>query len=96
VLSRTTLPFPAFRLLPCLVERERNKQLNEEIIWRLRRGDRVVICEIRNDTGAGLGWVVQLLEAGEVPFSKRCPREDDARFAAESFRQDFVRTGFTE
>ena len=67
-----------------------------EEIWRLRRGDRIVICELQNDTGVGLGWDVQLLEGGEVLFSKRCPREDDARFAAESFRQDYVRTGFTE
>jgi hypothetical protein len=55
-----------------------------------------VICELRNETGVGSGWVVQLLEGGEVLFSKRCPREDDAIFAPECFRQDYVRTGFSE
>jgi hypothetical protein len=67
-----------------------------EQIWRLRRGDRIVICELRHDIGVALGWQVELLEDGEALFSKRTAREDDARFYAESFRQDHVRTGFTE
>jgi hypothetical protein len=70
-------------------------ELSEEI-WRLRRGDRIVSCEIHNDTRAGRGRDVRLLEAGEVLFSKRCSCEDDARFAAECFRQDYSRNGFTE
>jgi hypothetical protein len=70
-------------------------ELSEEI-WRYRKGARIVSCELRHETGASLGWEVRLLEAGEVRFAKRCAREDDARFYAECFRQDHLRTGFTE
>jgi hypothetical protein len=55
-----------------------------------------VICELQDDTRAGLGWEVQLIENAELVFSKRCAREDDARFYAECFRQDHLRTRFTE
>jgi hypothetical protein len=65
-------------------------------IWRLRKRDRVITCELLNDTRAGRGWEVQLLENGKVLFSKRCAREGDARCYAAYFRQDHVRTGFGE
>jgi hypothetical protein len=68
-----------------------------EQVWRLQGPDaRVVTCELRNDTSAGGGWDVQLFEHGELLFSQRCPRGEGARFTAESFRNDYLRTGFTE
>jgi len=57
---------------------------------------RVQTCELRNDSKAGAGWDVMVLEDGEPVFSRRCVDEKGARFVAESFRQDLVRTGWTE
>ena len=45
---------------------------------------------------AGAGWDVQILEDGEPLFSRRFVDERDARYVAESFRQDLLRTGWTE
>jgi hypothetical protein len=38
---------------------------------------------------------VTVLENGEPLFSRRCVDEKGARFVAESFRQDLIRTGWT-
>jgi hypothetical protein len=37
-----------------------------------------------------------LLENGEPLFSRRCMDERGARFVAESFKSDLLRTGWTE
>lgn len=66
-----------------------------EQVWRLRNGDHVQACELRNDERAGAGWDVMVLEDGEPLFSRRCANEHGARFVAESFRQDLIRTGWT-
>ena len=65
-----------------------------EEIWRLRdaKGD-VQSCELRNDSQAGAGWDVMLLENGEPLFSRRCVDERGARFVAQSFKQDLLITG---
>jgi hypothetical protein len=44
---------------------------------------------------AGAGWDVMVLEDGEPLFSRPCVDEKGARYVAESFRQDLVRTGWT-
>jgi hypothetical protein len=90
-----TLPVSGILIAAVFRRQRRGNRLSDQI-WQLRRGDRIVICEVRRDTGVGSGWDVHLLEDGEVLFSKRCTREDDARFYAECLRQDHVRTGFTE
>lgn len=64
-------------------------------IWRLRLDDRVMTCELRDDGQAGAGFDVQLIEAGELRASRRCVNVDGARFVAESYRQDLLRTGWT-
>jgi hypothetical protein len=64
-----------------------------EEVWRLHHAGRTQSCELRNDSKAGAGWDVMVLEDGEPLFSRRCADERSARFVAESFRQDLVRTG---
>lgn len=65
-------------------------------VWRLRRGERVMTCELRDDDRASAGFDVQLLEAGELLASRRCVNVEGARFVAESYRQDLLRTGWAE
>jgi hypothetical protein len=67
-----------------------------EEVWRLQHDGRVQACELRNDSKAGAGWDVMILEDGEPLFSRRCADERGARFVAESFRQDLLRTGWKE
>ena len=62
----------------------------------LRNGDRLLTCEIRDDGKFGAGVDVQLLEDGELLVSQRCATGDGARFVAESFKRDHLRTGWTE
>jgi hypothetical protein len=66
-----------------------------EEVWRLRYEDRVQTCELRDDAQAGAGFDVQVFEDGELLFSRRCVDERGARFVAESFKQDVLRTGWT-
>jgi hypothetical protein len=65
-------------------------------VWRLRRGNRVMTCELRDDDRCGAGFDVQLLDGRELRASRRCFNVDDARFVADSYRQDLLRTGWTE
>jgi hypothetical protein len=65
-----------------------------EEVWRLQNDEGwIVTCELRNDARAGLGWDVQLLEDGELVFSRRCPVEAGARFTTECFRQGLCARG---
>jgi hypothetical protein len=57
---------------------------------------RVQSCELRNDSQAGAGWDVMLLEHGEPLFSRRCVDEHLARRVAEGAKKDLLRTGWTE
>ena len=65
-----------------------------EEVWRLQHDGRVQFCELRDDSKAGAGWDVMVLEDGEPLFSRRYVDERGARFVAESFRQDLLRTGW--
>ena len=67
-----------------------------EQIWRLRKDDRVMTCELRDDDRAGAGFDLQLFRDGELRASRRFANADGARFVAESYRQDQIRTGWTE
>jgi hypothetical protein len=53
-------------------------------------------CELRDDSKVGAGWDVMVLEDGEPLFSRRCVDEKGARYVAESFKQDLLRTGWAE
>jgi hypothetical protein len=66
-----------------------------EEMWRLRNGDRVQSCELRNAERDGAGWDVVVREPDELLFSRRCANEPGARFVADSFRQDLLRSGWT-
>jgi len=72
----------------------RQAQPGEEV-WRLRDNEtgRVQTCELRDNSCAGAGWKVQILEAGEILVSRRCETEREARYAAEAARKDSLRTG---
>jgi len=43
-----------------------------EKVWRLVHDGHVQTCELRDDSKAGPGWDVMLLEDGEPLLSKRC------------------------
>jgi len=68
-----------------------------EEVWRLRDSDtgRVQTCELRDNSRAGAGWEVQIIEAGEILVSRRCENEREARYVAEAARKDSLRTGST-
>ena len=63
--------------------------------WRLRNGNRVASCELRDHGQQSAGVDVVLLEDGELLLSKRCLTADGARYVAEAFRQDYARQGWT-
>ena len=74
----------------------RQRQPGEEV-WRLRHPDgRMQSCELRDDSKAGAGWDVMILQDGEPLFSRRCAGERGARYVAESFRKDTARAGWVE
>jgi hypothetical protein len=75
----------------------RQRQPGEEV-WRLRDPvtGRVQTCELRDDTTVGAGWDVLILEGDEPLFSRRCVDERGARYVAQSFKQDILRTGWSE
>jgi hypothetical protein len=72
----------------------RQAQPGEEV-WRLRDTEtgRVQTCELRDNSRAGAGWEVQILEAGEILVSRHCANEGEARYVAEAARKDQLRTG---
>ena len=43
---------------------------------------RVQTCELRDNSRAGAGWEVQILEAAEILMSRRCENERGARYVA--------------
>jgi hypothetical protein len=65
-------------------------------LWELRQGDRVLTCEIRDNESVRAGVDVQLLEDGELLVSRRCATGDAARYIADSFKKDHLRTGWTD
>ena len=68
-----------------------------EEVWRLRCPDgRVQTCGLRDNTQAGAGWDVMVLQNDEPLFSRRCPDEGHARFVAASVKQDLLRTGWAD
>jgi hypothetical protein len=65
-------------------------------LWELRKDWRVLTCEIREDEKWGAGVDVELFEDGELLVSQRCVTGDGARFVADSFRRDYLRTSWIE
>jgi hypothetical protein len=53
----------------------------------------VQTCELRDNSRAGAGWEVQILEAGEILVSRQCASEREARYVSEAARKDHLRTG---
>jgi len=67
-----------------------------EEVWRLRRDDHLLTCELRDQGRVGAGFDVQLFRDGELLASRRCATVDGARLVSESYRQNRLRTGWTE
>ena len=67
-------------------------------MWRLRSPDGTWVpsCELRDDSKAGGGWDVTMLQDEELLFSRRCVDERGARYVAQAFWQDTVRAGWVE
>ena len=53
-------------------------------------------CESRDDSNQGAGWEVLLRVDGEIVLGHRNETEATARYWANVFRQDHVRTGWKE
>lgn len=64
-------------------------------VWCLHNGERMQTCELKDHSRVDAGWDVLMLEDDELRFSIHCEDERDARYAANSLRQDLVRTGWT-
>jgi hypothetical protein len=63
-----------------------------EEVWRLCDATgRVQSCELRDDSKAGAGWDVMLVENGEPLFSRQCDSEPIARYVAEAAKKDLLR-----
>lgn len=65
-------------------------------VWTLRKGDRVLRCEIRDDSRAGAGWDLQLFDRDGLMTSSRRPTEMNARDAEEYVRNVHLRHGWME
>ena len=66
-------------------------------VWELRRNDRMLVCELRDDQRAGAGIDVQVLDADRWPMlTWRCVNRAGAEFIAASYRREFLREGWTE
>jgi hypothetical protein len=76
-------------------ERPRQRTPGEEV-WRLFHRGHVQTCELRDDSTAGAGWDVLLLEDGEPLFLRRCAFESEARYVARAFKQDNLRGGWID
>jgi hypothetical protein len=59
------------------------------------RDDREISCKLLDDSRAGAGWDVVVLQDGEWLFSRRCTDETHARFVAQGLKQDQVNAGWT-
>src|SRR5215468_981905 len=62
-------------------------------LWRVRRRDGTISCELRCDAN---GWDVLIRFDGEALFSRRCTSEDEARFVANGMKQDELNTSGIE
>jgi len=71
----------------------RQPQPGEEV-WRHRDNEtgRIQSCELRDNSRAGAGWEVQILEAGEILVSRQCANEREARYVSEAAKKDYLRT----
>jgi len=55
-----------------------------------------VSCELRGDTNVGAGFEVLIRHDDEPIIGGRCLNEAEARYYAETFRQDYARSGWTQ
>jgi hypothetical protein len=67
-----------------------------EEAWRVTRDGHTIACELRDESPLGGGWDVMIRQDGEVSFSRRCPDEACARFAANGLLHGHLKAGWTE
>jgi hypothetical protein len=63
--------------------------------WTRYQADRVLRCELRDDTRVGAGVEVRIFEANALIDSQRCATEAAANSLADVFRERFERNGWT-
>ena len=56
----------------------------------------MLVCEFRDNQRVGVGVDVQVIEDGEILVSTSCIDADMARYVAERFKRDHLRTGWSE
>jgi hypothetical protein len=59
-----------------------------ERAWRVTKDGGVISCELRDESKSGAGWDVFILQDGELSFSRRCLRDEHARFVAAATLKD--------
>ncbi len=72
------------------------RALGEKLWCATNRNGRVMVCELRDDSRADAGWEVLLRVNGEIVLGHRSDTEDVARYFAAVFKQDHLRTSWTQ
>src|SRR5438270_5641530 len=65
-------------------------------VWRLSKGGELLVCELLDDSHVGADWEVVLRKNDELILGKRCATRAIADDVARTFRQDHLRTGWTD
>ncbi len=65
------------------------------VLWTVRKSERTIRCELRDDTRVDAGVDCQILEGEWLVFAQRFPNKQLSEFAAASFRRDYLRDGWT-
>ena len=64
-------------------------------VWRVHCDGCSQSCEIRDNSRVGAGWEVMVLEHCEPLFSRQCANEQRARYVAEGFKKELLRSGWS-
>src|SRR5215831_13388771 len=82
---------PGWKPMPSPTPHARSEEL-----WRLGHDGRVASCELRDDTGITAGYELVIRHDDEIILGQRRIGETEAKYYANAFRQDYVRSGWSE
>jgi hypothetical protein len=85
------MPDNTARLTLVRTPRARGREL-----WRLSHNGTIASCELRDDTRIIAGYDVVIRHDDEIMIGRRCLGETEARYYANAFRQDYMRSGWSE
>ena len=74
----------------------RTPRTRGEELWRLSQGEKIASCELRDDTSITAGYEVVIRHDDEIIIGRRSIGETEAKYYANAFRQDYVRSGWSE